>query len=95
MSKNTLFLVVAYDLEENKVRSHLAEVLQYYGLSRIQYSVFAGELTVRNMEKMNDTLFGFDLHDDDNITVFPICEKCKKNIRTIKPLPKQLKHLSI
>lgn len=95
MSKNTQFLVVAYDIEENRVRTKLSEVLQYYGLSRIQYSVFAGEITVKNMDKMNNSLFGFDLHDDDNITVFPICEKCKTDIKTIKPLPKQLKHLSI
>jgi len=95
MSKNTQFLVVAYDIEENKIRTNLAEVLQYYGLSRIQYSVFAGDITINNMKKMNDILFSFDLNDDDNITVFPICEKCNKDIKTIKPLPKQLKHLSI
>ena len=95
MSKNKLFLVVAYDIEDNKIRTKLAEILQYYGLSRIQYSVFAGEISAKNVKKMNNSLFGFDLHDDDNISVFPICEKCKNDVQTIKPLPKQLKHLSI
>jgi len=87
--------LVAYDIEDNSKRSKIAELLQYYGLARIQYSVFAGEIPVRKLKEMNEILFDFELEDDDNITIVSICENCKDDVKSIKPLPEQIKYLSI
>ncbi len=87
--------MVAYDIEDNSKRSKIAELLQYYGLARIQYSVFAGEIPVRKLKEMNEILFDFELEDDDNITIVSICENCKDDVKSIKPLPEQIKYLSI
>lgn len=92
---NSKYVLVAYDIEDNGSRSKIVELLQYYGLVRIQYSVFAGEIPVRKLKEMSDSLFDMELEDDDNITIVPICENCKEDVKSIKPLPEQIKHLSI
>lgn len=92
---NSKYIIVAYDIEDNGRRSKIAEMLQYYGLARIQYSVFAGEIPAKKLKEMNDRLLSMDLGDDDNITIVPVCGSCKDEVRSIKPLPEQIKHLSI
>jgi len=92
---NSKYVLVAYDIEDNGRRSKIAELLQYYGLARIQYSVFAGEMPARKLKDMTNTLFDMELEDDDNITIVPLCENCKEDVKSIKPLPEQIKHLSI
>ncbi len=89
------FLIVAYDIENNKLRAEIAELLQYYGLVRIQYSVFAGEVSSRHLSKLPSELFSMGLGEEDNITIIPLCEKCKGSVESIKPLPKSIKHLVI
>lgn len=89
------YLIVAYDIENNKLRTEIAELLRYYGLVRIQYSVFAGEISASHLSKLPSELFAMDLGEEDNITIIPLCEKCKSSVESIKPLPKSIKHLVI
>lgn len=95
MDINSKYVIVAYDIEDNGMRSRIAELLQYYGLVRIQYSIFAGEIPARKLEEMSNNLFGMEFGDDDNITIIPVCENCMNDVKSIKPLPEQIKHLSI
>ncbi|WP_367343820.1 CRISPR-associated endonuclease Cas2 [Methanomethylovorans sp.] len=95
MGTDTKYVIVAYDIENNGKRSRIAELLLYHGLVRIQYSVFAGEITARELKDVTRKLFDMELEEDDNITIIPICMNCKKNVWSIKPLPEQIKHLSI
>ncbi|MBC7086199.1 MAG: CRISPR-associated endonuclease Cas2 [Methanomethylovorans sp.] len=92
---NSTYVFVAYDIEDNGKRLRIAEMLQYYGLVRIQYSVFAGETVARSFREMCDRLFSMELGEDDNITVISVCENCKHKILSVKSLPEQIKHLSI
>jgi len=41
------FSLIAYDIQNNKIRDKIAKKLLYLGLTRIQYSVFAGPLQER------------------------------------------------
>lgn len=45
-------LIVMYDIEENKIRNRVIDILKDYGLERIQYSVFGGELNKNMREEM-------------------------------------------
>lgn len=89
------YLIVAYDIENNGLRSDIAELLQYYGLIRIQYSVFAGEVRNADVERLTREIFEKDLDEKDNITVFNLCKNCQKSIKSVKPLPEYIKALSI
>ena len=43
---NTVFVIVCYDIPETKVRNRLIYFLLSCGLSRVQLSVFSGEIPV-------------------------------------------------
>jgi len=89
------FFIVAYDIVDNPLRNKVVSILMFYGLSRKQYSVFAGEVSDSNYKMMTDELFSLKLGDEDDITVFGICQKCLKNVRTVKPLPEYKRHCCI
>ena len=89
------YLIVAYDIEDDKMRSSIAELLQYYGLVRIQYSVFAGEVRETDVEKLSKDLFEKELDEDDDITVFYLCRNCQNSVESVKSLPQYIKNLSI
>jgi CRISPR-associated protein Cas2 len=89
------YLIVAYDIENNKLRGEIAELLQYYGLVRIQYSVFAGEISKKNADQLSSILFDNKTGEDDNIVLFTICADCQKSITSLKSLPEKISHLSI
>lgn len=92
---DTKYLIVAYDIVDNHLRTSIAELLMYHGLVRIQYSIFAGEVSENNVEDLSDTLFDMELGDEDDITMFILCKNCQNLIRSVKPLPHYIKHLSI
>ncbi len=87
------YLIVAYDIEDNPTRTKIAEILQYNGLTRIQYSVFAGP--VSDKEHLCRILFDIPVAESDNITVFQLCENCLNKVQTIRPLPKKITNLCI
>lgn len=54
-----MLYIAAYDIENNNLRTKIAELLQTAGLERVQYSVFVGPLTeskrqglLKKVEKM-------------------------------------------
>ena len=66
---NTL---VIYDITEDKIRNKVAEVCKDYGLTRIQWSAFLGELSnnhggLSKVKTLKD--------NEGNIQIFPICSK--------------------
>lgn len=89
------YIVVAYDIENDRTRLQIADILQYYGLMRIQYSVFAGEIPSNKINELSSLLFDSNLAETDNITVFPLCRECQDKVLTLEPLPQEIKHLSL
>ncbi len=75
-----MLTVVVYDITDNTSRSYLIKKLQFYGLKRLQKSVFIGYL--ENIERSNlaSDIKTFLSNDSDSIVIFPLCENCKKSI---------------
>lgn len=69
---NTL---VIYDITEDKIRNKVAEVCKDYGLTRIQWSAFLGELSNNHREELYLKLIKTLKDNEDNIQIFPICSK--------------------
>ena len=68
--------IVTYDVPDDRLRAKIATRLFGYGLTRLQKSVFIGELS-RNMTEM----LALELEDlvggePADIRIFPICERC-------------------
>jgi CRISPR-associated protein Cas2 len=47
-----MFCIVIYDIPSNRARNKVADVCMNYGLSRIQYSAFAGDLLRTHQEEL-------------------------------------------
>lgn len=75
-----MMVIVMYDISENASRNNLIKRLRYYGLRRIQKSVFCGLL---EMEDRFELASEFDFYlssDKDSIALFPICESCADSV---------------
>ena len=75
-----MLTVVVYDITDNTSRSHLIKKLQFFGLKRLQKSVFIGYLELQERLDLADELNNFLSNDNDSIVIFPLCENCKDSI---------------
>jgi len=67
--------LVVYDIPDDKVRGKVADACLDYGLDRIQYSAFLGDLEPTHQEELLLKI-GDQLGDKaGNVQLFPICEK--------------------
>ncbi|NWF91380.1 MAG: CRISPR-associated endonuclease Cas2 [Syntrophaceae bacterium] len=67
--------VVIYDIVEDKVRNKIADVCLDFGLQRIQYSAFFGELSHNQKETLFKKVKRLIGEKPGNIQIFPVCEK--------------------
>ena len=49
-----MYLLVSYDIADNALRLKLSKKLVYYGLERIQYSVFIGNIKSRFQKQLEN-----------------------------------------
>jgi CRISPR-associated protein Cas2 len=67
--------LVVYDIPDDRVRSKVADFCMDYGLDRVQYSAFLGDLARTHQEEMILKM-GQKLGDrEGKIQLFVICEK--------------------
>ncbi|MEM3012794.1 MAG: CRISPR-associated endonuclease Cas2 [Candidatus Hadarchaeales archaeon] len=81
--------LVIYDISSDESRTKLADRLFDYGLQRIQYSAFKGELNAHDREVLVKELPKFIGGERDSIYVIPLCERCARLCRIVseKPVP--------
>lgn len=66
--------LVVYDITDDRVRDKVADICKDYGLDRIQYSAFLGDLS-RNHQEELFLRAGRCLGDKPgNVQLFPICK---------------------
>lgn len=75
-----MLTVVVYDISDNTSRLYLIKKLQYYGLKRLQKSVFIGYLDVKERMDLASEVDSYLSSDSDSVVVFPVCESCKNSI---------------
>jgi CRISPR-associated protein Cas2 len=77
--------IVVYDITDDNLRQKVSERLKDYGLERIQYSAFQGELA-RHVQRSLETDIRKLLNDGietDSVICFPLCNSCFQNRRVI------------
>lgn len=67
--------VVIYDIVEDKIRNKIADTCMDFGLQRIQYSAFFGELSHNQKETLFKKVKRVIGEKEGNIQIYPICEK--------------------
>ena len=75
-----MLTVVVYDISDNTSRSYLIKKLQYYGLKRLQKSVFIGYLETNDRLDLANDVETYLSSDSDSIVIFPLCGNSKNII---------------
>jgi CRISPR-associated protein Cas2 len=68
--------IVVYDIEKNSVRDRVADVCLDYGLERIQFSAFFGDLSVSRQKEVLTKIKKKVGTNSANVQIFPVCDKC-------------------
>jgi CRISPR-associated protein Cas2 len=75
--------VVVYDVSEDNLRSQVAETLKDYGLQRIQYSGFMGDLRRDQLNSLLVDLKNLIKDSVENVQLFPMCDSCLKGKKLV------------
>jgi CRISPR-associated protein Cas2 len=80
-----MYCLLVYDIPDDRIRNRIADICLDYGLERIQYSAFFGELNRNRQEEMMQKCRR-KLGDKPGVVqLFPVCERdlrLKKEVRT-------------
>lgn len=79
-----MHVLIIYDVQDDKVRTRVANACKDYGLYRVQYSAFKGELSINRMQELFIRLKKILGVDVGNIQMYPICEKDIKQVKEIE-----------
>ena len=82
-----MMTLVIYDIPEDKIRNAVAEACKDYGLLRIQWSAFMGQLNHNRRQKLETRLRRVLGRRPGNIQLYPLCEKdlgLKREITVVK-----------
>ena len=75
-----MLTIVTYDISDNASRSYLIKKLQYFGLKRLQKSVFIGYLETGDRLDLANEVETYLSSDNDSIVIFPVCRNCRESI---------------
>lgn len=74
MSDNTVFVILAYDIHLQKLRTKLSDLCIEFGLKRVNRSVFEGDLPQKAFSKRLYPLLTM-LRKDDSILIYTVNER--------------------
>lgn len=77
-----MFIVVAYDIIDDKRRNRVAKTMEDYG-TRVQYSVFECVLEEEYLTEMVDILKKHIDHKEDSIRFYILCKGCITSVKML------------
>ncbi len=77
-----IFVVVSYDIPNDRRRTRVARVLLDYG-SRVQYSVFECRIEAKHYERMCARLKKEIDEKEDSVRFYQLCQACLKTVKII------------
>ncbi|MDR7465648.1 MAG: CRISPR-associated endonuclease Cas2 [Armatimonadota bacterium] len=72
-----MYVVVCYDISDNRRRTRLHELLLGYG-NPVQESVFECQLTQRQLQKLRDSARRYARKPGESIRYYLMCGSCQK-----------------
>ncbi len=68
--------LVIYDITDDNLRNRVSELLKDYGLQRIQYSAFIGQLRRDKLKSLIVDLKKLIGEAVENVQLYPLCDTC-------------------
>jgi CRISPR-associated protein Cas2 len=81
-----MFIVIAYDISDDKRRTRLYKTLLGYG-EPVQYSVFECVLTGAQFETLLKAVARVIKPAEDHVRYYELCQGCNGRIRTVGQVP--------
>lgn len=72
-----MFVLISYDITDNRRRLKLAELLLDFGAERVQYSVFECFITQQNLVTLTRRIEGLIEETEDSVRIYALCENCR------------------
>jgi len=83
--------LISYDIQQDALRVKIAKLLIQYGLYRIQYSVFIGDIrdaALAKIEKaLQDYAAGSQWSPDDSVMILPLHQYSEDHVQFIGNAP--------
>ena len=73
-------LVLIYDIEDDRLRTRVADVCMDYGLDRIQFSAFFGKLNRNRRQELALRLRNELGNESGRVRIIPVCEQDLKDM---------------
>ena len=80
MQRNTEFVLVAYDITDDKRRTRVSDTLLAFGSTRVNYSVFECLITKANLKKLKKQIEEIINKKEDNVRYYTLCQSCIQDI---------------
>ena len=77
-----MFIVVAYDISDDRRRTRLHKRLKGFGRP-VQYSVFECIVTEQGLRKLKETVLDTIKRDEDLVRYYSLCQSCSAKIIAI------------
>lgn len=78
--KGRYFVVVSYDIVDDRRRLKIAKTLLDFGGQRVQRSVFECYITPANLEKLRQRLGKLVNESEDSVRFYRLCDDCQSLI---------------
>jgi len=78
-----MVVLVIYDISSDEDRSKLSSLLQDYGLERIQYSGFRGEINTHDRLILAKEVKKFVTGARDSVYVMRLCDECARTCHIV------------
>jgi CRISPR-associated protein Cas2 len=76
-------LVLIYDIDDDRLRTRVADICLDYGLERIQFSAFFGKLNRNRRQELALRLAAEVNQESARIRIVPVCEADLKDMWTL------------
>lgn len=70
-----MHVLVVYDITSDRLRTKIADICLDYGLERVQYSVFRGELSTNRQGELMQKVKRKLGKSPGSVLLFPLCER--------------------
>ena len=77
-----MFIVVAYDVADNKRLLKVAKIMEDYG-TRVQYSVFEIHADGAILREIMRRVSGVLEEKEDSVRFYPLCKNCERKTEII------------
>jgi CRISPR-associated protein Cas2 len=77
-----MFIVIAYDIPDDKRRTRLHKLLRRYG-DAAQYSVFECLISEEQFDELRSAVARIIIEGEDDVRYYDICAACKRLTKTL------------